>query len=158
VTNSRIGFKLQVTAMPGFDSLYDWCYQTTWLYSGVPGDSEDQTVMQMHSADALYSVVKSLIHAIWTEANNAQQNMAHRMIQIAKPWMLRKWSRPKLANGPRLFRILKKNAPIVHLEWNENEHAKLQTLMERYTSQGTSGATRVLSWWLAWFSFGIGRH
>jgi hypothetical protein len=26
-TNARIGFKLQVTAMPGFHSLYDWCYQ-----------------------------------------------------------------------------------------------------------------------------------
>jgi hypothetical protein len=26
-TNARIGFKLQVTAIPGFHSLYDWCYQ-----------------------------------------------------------------------------------------------------------------------------------
>jgi hypothetical protein len=27
VTNESIGFILQVTAMPGFHSLYDWCYQ-----------------------------------------------------------------------------------------------------------------------------------
>jgi SNF2 family DNA or RNA helicase len=25
-TNARIGFKLQVTATPGFHSLYNWCY------------------------------------------------------------------------------------------------------------------------------------
>jgi len=30
--NERIGFKLQVTARPGFHSLYDWCFQTMWLF------------------------------------------------------------------------------------------------------------------------------
>jgi hypothetical protein len=30
-TNVRIGFKLQVTATPGFHSLYDWWYQKMWL-------------------------------------------------------------------------------------------------------------------------------
>jgi hypothetical protein len=29
-----------------------------WLFSGEPEDPEDETVMEMHSADALYSTVK----------------------------------------------------------------------------------------------------
>jgi len=85
VTNVRIGFKLQVTATPGFHSLYDWCYQAMWLFSGAPEDPEDETVMEMHGADALYSAVKSLMHAIRTEDQDAQQDAAHWMIQIAKP-------------------------------------------------------------------------
>jgi hypothetical protein len=62
--NARIGFKLQVTATPGFHSLYDWCFQTMWLFSGEPEDPEDETVMEMHGADALYSAVMSLMHVI----------------------------------------------------------------------------------------------
>jgi len=79
-TNARIGFKLQVTATLGFQSLYYWCYQTMWLFSGAPEDPEDETVMEMHVADALYSKVKSLMHAIRTEDQDAQQDAAHRMI------------------------------------------------------------------------------
>jgi hypothetical protein len=46
----------------------------------VPEDPEDDTVMAMHGADALYSAVMSLMHAIWTEDQDAQQDAAHRMI------------------------------------------------------------------------------
>jgi hypothetical protein len=67
VTNARIVFKLPVVAMLGFHSLYDWCYQGMWLLSGAPEDAVYETVMEMHGANALYSAVKSLMHAIWTE-------------------------------------------------------------------------------------------
>jgi len=87
-----------------------------WLFSGAPEDPEDETVMEMHCADALYSAVKSLMHAIWTEDQDAQQDAAHRMIQIAKPWTIRRWSESKLANGKPLVRIPKENAPLVDLE------------------------------------------
>jgi len=30
--NAKIAFKLHVTATPGFHSLYDWCYDTMWLF------------------------------------------------------------------------------------------------------------------------------
>jgi SNF2 family DNA or RNA helicase len=90
--NARIGCKLQVTATPGFHSLYDWCYQAMWLFSGAPEDPEDKSVMEMHNADALYSAVESVMHAIWTEDQDAQQDAANRMIQIAKPWTIRRWS------------------------------------------------------------------
>jgi len=139
-TNARIGFKLQVSATPVFHSLYDWCYQTIRLFSGAPEDPEDETVTEKHGADALHSAVKSLMHAIRTVDEDAQQDAAHRMIQIRKPWTIRRWSESKLANGKPLVRITKENAHIVDLEWTEEEHAKLKTLVERYTSWGAPGA------------------
>jgi hypothetical protein len=84
----RIGFKLQVTATPGVHSLIGWCYQTTWWFSGASEDPEDDSVMEKHGANALCSTVKSLMHAILTEDHNAQQDTAHRMIQIRKCWMI----------------------------------------------------------------------
>jgi len=154
--NAKIGFKLQVTATPGFHSLYDWCYQVMWLFSGAPDDPEDETVKEKHGADALYSAVKCLMHAIRTEDEEAQQDVAHQMIQIAKPWMIRRWSESKLANGKPLVRIPKENVHLIDLEWTEDAQAKLKTLVERYTLQGASGAWRVHRWWLACFSLVLG--
>jgi hypothetical protein len=74
VTNARIGIKLEVAATPSIKSLYDWCYQLMWLFSGVHNDPEDTTVMEKPGADALYSAVKSLMHAIWTEDQDASQD------------------------------------------------------------------------------------
>jgi len=138
-TNARIGFKLQPTATPGFHSLYDWCYQMMWLFSGAPEDPEDETVMEKHGADTLYSTVKSLMHAIHTADEEGQQHAAHRMIQIAKPWMIRRWSDSKLANGKPLVWIPKENAHLVDLKWTEDDQAKLKTLVNRYTTRHASG-------------------
>jgi hypothetical protein len=69
-----------------------------WLFSSAPENPEDETVMEMHGANALYSTVKSLMHAIQTDNQDAQQDAAHRMIQIAKPWLIRKCSESNLAN------------------------------------------------------------
>jgi hypothetical protein len=154
--NARIGFKLQVTVTLGFHSLCDWCYQAMWLFSGAPEDPEDETVMEMHGADALYSAVKSLMGAIWTKNQDAQQHAAHRMIQIATPWTVRRWSESKLTNGKPLVRIPKENAHLVDLEWTEDKQAKLKTLVERFTSRGTSRAWRVHRWRLACFSLLLG--
>jgi hypothetical protein len=86
--NAKIGFKLQVTATLGFHSLYDWCFQMMQLFWSVPDNPEDDTVMEKHGAEALYSAVKSLMHAIWTEDEEAKQDVAHRMTKIAKPWTI----------------------------------------------------------------------
>jgi hypothetical protein len=51
--NVKIGFKLQVTATPEFHSLYDWCFQTMWLFSGAPDDPEDDTVIERHGAEEI---------------------------------------------------------------------------------------------------------
>jgi len=101
------------------------------LISGVPEDPEDETVMEMHGADALYSALKSLMHAIWTENQDAQQDGAHWMIQLAKPWKIRRWSESELTNRNPLLCIPQENAHLVDLEWNEDEEAKLTTRVER---------------------------
>jgi hypothetical protein len=51
----------------------------------------------MHGADALYSTVNSLMHATKTEEEEAQQDVAHRMVQMAKPGVIRRWSDGYLA-------------------------------------------------------------
>jgi len=43
-----------------------------WLFSGAPDDPEDDTVMEKHCADALNCAVKSMMHALWTEDEEAQ--------------------------------------------------------------------------------------
>jgi len=96
--NAKIGFKLQVTATPGFNSLYDRCLHTMWLFSGAPDDREDATVIEKHGAEGLYSAVKSLMHAIRTKNQENQQDAGLRNIQIAKPWMIRMWSESTPAN------------------------------------------------------------
>jgi hypothetical protein len=72
VMNARIGFKHQVTTTLGFYSLYNWCFQTMWLISGMPEDPEDDsTVMEIRGADALSCAVKSSMHAIRTDDQEA---------------------------------------------------------------------------------------
>ena len=56
-----------------------------WLFSGDTEYPEDDTVMEKHGAEALYSAVQSVMHAIRTEAEDAQQDATHRVILIAKP-------------------------------------------------------------------------
>ena len=156
VTNVSIGFKLQVTATLGFHSLYDWCFLTMWLFSGPPEDPEDETFMEKHGTNALYSAVKSLMHAIRTKDQDAQQDAAHWMIQIAKPWTILRWSESRRANGKSLVLILKENAHLVDLEWTEEEQAKLKTLVKKNTSQGAPGVWRVHRWKLACFLLVLG--
>jgi len=138
--------------MPGFRLLHDWCYQAMWLFSVAPEDPENDTMMEMYDTDELYSTVKSLMHAIRTQDQDTQQDASHQMIQIAKPWTIRRWSELKLANGNPLVRIVKEFAHLVVLEWTQDEQAKLETLVEKYTSQGASGAWRVHRWRLSGFS------
>jgi len=154
-TNAQIGFKLQVAAMPGFHSLFDWCYQMMWLFSGAPDDPEDDAVMEKHSTNALYSAVNSLMHVIGTGDEDAEQDAAHRMIQIANPWTIGRWSESKVTNGKPLVRILNINAHLVNLEWTEDKWVKRKTFVARYISRGASGACRVHKWRLAWFSLGL---
>ena len=124
--------------------------------SGAPEDPEDEILMEIPGANTLYSAVKSLMHAMQTEDQDAQQDAAHRIIQIAKPWTTRRWSESKLANGKPLVPIEKENAHLDDLEWTEEEQAKLKPLVDRYTSRGVSGTWRVHRWQLACFSLVLG--
>jgi len=120
-----------------------------WLFSGVPDHPEDDTVREKDGAEALYSAVKGLMHANRTENEEARQDVGLRMIQFAKPWTIRRWSESKLGKRKPLVRIPKVNAHLIDLEWTEDVYAKLNTLVEIYTSRGPSGAWRIYRWRLA---------
>jgi len=107
-----VGFNLQVAATMGFHLLFDCCYLTMWMFSGASGNSEDDPVMKNLCTDILYSMMKSLMHAIQTEYNNAQQDPAHRTIQITRSW---------LASGKTVVWILEKTAHLSNVEWTEAE-------------------------------------
>ena len=96
------------------------------------------------------------MYAIRTEDQDPPQDVAHRMIQIAKPWSISSWSQSKPANGETLVRIPKEIAPPVELELSHEVQAKLKTLVATYTLQGVSGGWRVHRWQLAWFSLVLG--
>ena len=108
-------------------------------------------VMENHGAEAQYSVVRSLVYAILMENNEGQNNVVHQMIQIGKPSTIRRSLDSKNANGKPLLQILKHTARLANLEWTEEEQAKLQTLVERYTLESRSGAWRVHRWQQASF-------
>jgi len=61
----------------------DWYYQVMWLFSGTPDYPDNNTALEMHCTKILYSVVKCLMHTIWTEDNKAQYDAAYCMIQTA---------------------------------------------------------------------------
>jgi len=101
-----------------------------WLFSGAPEDPEDDTVMEKHGTEALYAAVRSLMHAIRNKDEEALQDAAHRMIQIAKPSTIGRLSESKLSNGKPLIWIPKEDAHLIDLEWTEEKQAHLKTLVE----------------------------
>ena len=96
------------------------------------------------------------MHAIQTKDEEDQQDAVHRMIQIATPWTIRRWSESQLASGKPLVRIPKEKAHLMDLEWTEEEQAHVKTLVERYTLRGASGVSRVLRWRITYFSLMLG--
>ena len=60
-----------------------------WLFSDSGDDPEDNALMQKHGAKALHSSAKSLTHAIQTGDEEAQHDVAQRMMQIAKHRVVR---------------------------------------------------------------------
>jgi len=96
------------------------------------------------------------MHAIRTGDEEAEQYAACRMLQIAKPWTIRRSSESKLADGNPVVQILKYNSHLIDLEWTVIEQAQLKTLVERCTSWDVSGAWMVHRWWLACFSLLLG--
>jgi len=114
-----------------------------WLFSGTPDDPEDDTWMKTHCAEALYTAVKSVMYAMQTADDKAQQAEARRLIQIAMPWTIRRWSESKLANGKPPIQIPMENTHLIDLQWTADGPVRLKNFVERYTSWGASAAWRV---------------
>jgi len=68
-----------------------------FLVAGAPEHPEDETVLDMEGADALYSAVNSVMQATQTENRDVQQDAGHRVIQIANLSMLRRWCKDMYA-------------------------------------------------------------
>jgi len=98
----------------------------------------------------------SLMQAIWTEDEEAQQDAAHQIIQIPKPWTIRRWLELTVGIGKGLVQIRKENTHLIDLKSTKEVHQKLQTMVERYISQGASGAWRVHRWQPAYFAVVLG--
>jgi len=92
-----IGFTLHVTAKPAFNSLFDCCYQTMWLFSSVPEDSENDSLMETHGAEALYSTVNSVLQAIWAKDTDALQDGVLLIPQVRQICIIRRPSALKHA-------------------------------------------------------------
>ena len=150
--NVRIVFTLQVTTTMGFHSFHDWCFQMMWWFACAPEDPDDDTVMEKHRTEALYSAGKSLMHPIRTKDEEAQQHAPNLMIQIANPWTIQRWSELKLANGKPLARIPQENAHLIDLESTEEVITHRKIMVKWYTSRGASGAWMVHGLRLACFS------
>lgn len=73
------------------------------------------------------------------------------MIQNSKLLMDWRWLESNPANEQPVVGIPKQNAHVIDLGWTEDKQLTLKALVERYSSQGASGALRVHQWWLACF-------
>jgi hypothetical protein len=61
-----------------------------WLFSGAPEVPEDDTEMEMHGTDQLYSAMKSLLRDIQIEGEHARWDAVHRLIQTATTRTMRR--------------------------------------------------------------------
>jgi hypothetical protein len=129
--------------MAGFHSLYYWCFQPRWLFSGAPENPEDETVLENHCAKARNSAVNSGMHTIQANHNDTPQDAAHQLIHIATHWTRRGCPESKLAYGKPLDGLLKENTHLFDLECTVHWQTTLITIEERFTSRRVFGA-----WWV----------
>jgi len=107
--HTRTTVKLQSTAMEGFHSYLNQCYQILQQFSCSSDVLQKVTVFGKCWAETLYSVVKSLMDVIWIEDIAAQQDVVCWDIQSVKSWKIIRWSYLKLENGKHLEQIQKIN-------------------------------------------------
>jgi len=54
-----------------------------WLFSDAPQDPEDQTVTETPGEGSFHSAMKSIMHVVWTEDEEAQDDAVCWIIQNA---------------------------------------------------------------------------
>jgi hypothetical protein len=64
---------------------------TVWVWVSPESEPTREIGPGVNTTDAMASAVKSLMHALRTEKQDAQQDLAHWMIQIAKLWTMMRW-------------------------------------------------------------------
>jgi len=136
--NVNIGFNLQLTATPGFHSLFDWCYLTMWLFSSALQNPENDTVMEKHGAKAEYSMgwvwcmlsrlkqtkLNRMQHTGWSKLQthgrlNGGQNATSQMRSYSSGF---RWRLPTVL----VCNELKKSKPNFRPSWQDTLHKVLQ--------------------------------
>ena len=154
---AEIGFKVQVTATPAYHSLRDWANLSRWLLA-IPHEVEVAESVSRHGPVALGKAVANVQRAVSKALPpDEQQAAAAEMIEVARPWTIRRWTESKLESGAPLVPI---PAEIVHqvpLEWTPEEQERLAGVVKRLHEQTLTDlrgvAWRVHRWQLACFSF-----
>jgi len=140
---ARIGFKFPVTDVLQLRSIFDWWYLIIWYFSDATEYPEYDTVTQMCSAQAQYSASKSLMHTIWIEDKDADQDVGYCMIPIVEHWISRRCFVWKLGNEQSLIWIWMGNVHLVHPKLTKYENAQLITIVVMYTALCASDELRV---------------
>ena len=157
VSEADIGFKVQVTATPAYHSLRDWAHLTRWLFA-IPEVAEDPDAVAKHGPAALEKAVVDIQRAVSKDLPaHEQQAAAQAMIDVVRPWTIRRWTESKLASGAPLISIPTEIVHQVLLEWTAEEQERLATTVGRLQQQTLTEehgvAWRVHRWQLACFSF-----
>lgn len=84
------------------------------MCSAAPDGPNDDSIIQYNADKVLYSSANSGMHAICIEDNEAQQDAAHRIINIEHPSTIRRWSEVKVIQGITVVRIPKEKVNHVH--------------------------------------------
>lgn len=97
---AEIGFKVQVTATPAYHSLRDWANLSRWLFA-IPHEVEVAESVSRHGPVALGKAVANVQRAVSKALPpDEQQAAAAEMIEVARPWTIRRWTESKLESGP----------------------------------------------------------
>ena len=75
--HANVGFKRQITAVPGFSWLFDWYYQMMWLLLSALAVLENKSCVKKHSAEGLYSAMKISMHATSAKCNSVRKLYAN---------------------------------------------------------------------------------
>ena len=155
---AKIGFKVQVTATPAYHSLRDWTNISRWLFV-IPNEVEIPDSVSYHGPIALAKAVANVQRAVSKALpSDEQQAAAQAMIEVIRPWTIRRWTESKLASGAPLVAIPTEIVHQVTLEWTPEEQEHLAAVVKRLKEQALTDlrggvARRVHHWQLACFSF-----
>jgi len=84
--------------------------------AGASADPDDDTEIDMQVAEAQYSEVQTLVHAMQTADNKVQLKAASWLIEITTGWIITWWSDSNVLNGNLLVMLLLETIQVVDLE------------------------------------------
>ena len=155
---AKIGFKVQVTTTPAYHSLRDWTNISRSLFD-IPNEVEMPDSVSYHGPIALAKAVANVQREVSKALPlDKQQAAAQAMIEVVRPWTIRRWTESKLESGAPLVAIPTEIIHQVTLEWTPEEQEHLAAVAKRLKEQALTDLCgwvvwRVHRWQLACFTF-----